>query len=114
LSGSGQVYTYGTVQWQGNGEPGTTTPATIVQDANAEYAKHVVETPSRSTCNPYTVYWHRGSATGCQPGTRAEAWRADFADYIWKIADANISGLGAASSSFQAVELSELQTGGQK
>jgi uncharacterized protein (TIGR02594 family) len=74
--------------------------ATIVQRAKAEYQKHVKETPAGSGCNPYTAYWKRGLSTGCARGTRKEAWCADFAGYIWKVAGANTAGLTAGAISF--------------
>ncbi len=103
----GHVYNYGDSIYRG-GFDAISSPSpsgtgdlhtTIVQRAQAELSKGVTETPLGSNCNPYSYYWQRGS-TNCPSGTRAEAWCADFAAYVWKEANARTNGLNAGAISF--------------
>jgi hypothetical protein len=57
------------------------------------------EVPAGSNCNFYAGYW--GTGAGCANGWRAEAWCADFAKYVWRMAGANVSGLDASTESFR-------------
>lgn len=82
--------------------PPPTLPASIVAIAQGQdqNGAKVAETPAGSNCNPYTAYWGRGSSTGCAPGTSAEAWCADFAEWVWANADADVAGIDGWSYSF--------------
>lgn len=58
---------------------------TIQSIAISQDQRHaaVAENPLGSNCNPYSGYFKRGSAKGCAPGTSAEAWCSDFAQWVW-------------------------------
>jgi hypothetical protein len=60
----------------------------------------VVETPPGSNCNPYTAYFGRGSSVGCAPGTSAEEWCSDFAQWVWTAAGIPTTGIDGWSYSF--------------
>ena len=106
----------GTVLWPVVVPP-TTVAQRIVSIANSQDqnpgGKAIVETPAGSNCNPFTGYFGRGvsqygSTTvngksvplNCAAGTRAEAWCADFAQWVWTQAGAVTAGLNAMSYSF--------------
>lgn len=69
----------------------------------------VVETPPGSNCNPYTAYFGRGSTSGCAPGTSAEEWCADFAEWVWTTAGIDTTGIDGLAYSF--VSWGEARTG---
>jgi hypothetical protein len=74
-----------------------------------QYNAAVLETPPGSNCNPYTFYFGRGSTTGCAPGTSAEEWCADFAEWVW--ASAGISTTGIDGWAYSFVDWGEAHTG---
>jgi len=88
--------------------PGTGTPLpgdmgnAIVSVATAELNNpaHNHEEPSGSNCNFYTTYWGRGVPNGCDNGWTSEDWCADFANYVWQKAGADVGGIDAAAASF--------------
>ena len=82
--------------------PPPTLAATIVAIAQGQdqFAAKVAETPAGSNCNPYTAYWGRGNPTNCAPGTSAEAWCSDFAQWVWVNAGADVTGINGWSYSF--------------
>jgi hypothetical protein len=69
----------------------------------------VIEDPPGSNCNPYTFYFGRGSTTGCAPGTAAEEWCSDFADWVWASAGIGTSGIDGWAYSF--VDWGQAHTG---
>ncbi|MGH9046322.1 MAG: hypothetical protein ACRDVW_03300, partial [Acidimicrobiales bacterium] len=60
------------------------------QDQNNEA---VVENPPGSNCNIYSGYWGRGTTAGCAPGTSAEEWCSDFAQWVWTNAGIDTTGI---------------------
>jgi hypothetical protein len=60
----------------------------------------VVENPPGSNCNIYTAYWDRGTTTGCAPGTSAEEWCSDFAQWAWAAAGVDTSGINGWAYTF--------------
>ncbi|HXX91536.1 MAG TPA: CHAP domain-containing protein [Acidimicrobiales bacterium] len=68
---------------------GGPTPPPLVQHVVAlatsqdQYYGSVSDSPPGSECNPYTAAFGRGSTAGCTPGTAAEQWCSDFADWVW-------------------------------
>ncbi len=77
-----------------------------------QYHLAVVEDPPGSNCNIYTAYWGRGTATGCAPGTRAEEWCSDFAEWVWAAAGINTAGINGWSFTF--IDWGESHTGAFK
>jgi hypothetical protein len=57
-------------------------------------------TPRGSDCNPFTAAWGRGSTDGCAPGTAAEAWCSDFAQWVWQHAGVPTQGITGWSATF--------------
>jgi len=57
-------------------------------------------TPAGSDCNPFTAAWGRGSTYGCKPGTAAEAWCSDFAQWVWQTSGVPTGGISGWSASF--------------
>ena len=56
------------------------------------------ENPPHSNCNAFTAYFGRGSSTGnggvpCAPGTAAESWCSDYANWVWLNAGAGVTGI---------------------
>ena len=90
------------VLWPAAPPPPSTLAQRISKIANSQdqNAKAVTETPAFSNCNPYTAFFNRATAAGCTPGTRAEAWCADFAEWVWLQAGASVAGINAMSYSF--------------
>lgn len=74
----------------------------IVSIAESQDQNHagVIEDPPGSNCNIYTAYWGRGSATGCAPGTSAEEWCSDFAEWVWAQAGVDTTGIDGWAYSF--------------
>ncbi len=74
----------------------------IVSIAESQDQNHagIVENPPGSNCNIYTAYWGRGSATGCAPGTSAEEWCSDFAEWVWAQAGIDTTGINGWSYTF--------------
>jgi len=60
----------------------------------------VVEDPPGSNCNIYTAYWGRGSSAGCAPGTSAEEWCSDFAQWVWAAAGIDTTGINGWAFTF--------------
>ena len=74
----------------------------IVQIATGQdqYFAATTEDPMGSNCNVFTAYWGRGSTSGCAPGTSAEEWCSDFAQWVWQNAGVDTSGITAWSYTF--------------
>jgi hypothetical protein len=77
---------------------GPTPPAAIqsivsTAENSDQYNLAVIENPPGSNCNIYTAYWGRGTTTGCAPGTSAEEWCSDFAQWVWAAAGINTAGI---------------------
>lgn len=74
----------------------------IVLDAESQDQFHaaVVDTPWNTNCNPYTAAFGRGTTAGCAPGTAAEEWCSDFADWVWTVAGVDTTGIDGASKTF--------------
>jgi hypothetical protein len=53
------------------------------------------------SCNKYTAYFGRGTATCGSTGNRAEDWCADFAEWVWQQAGVDVTGLNALALSFK-------------
>jgi hypothetical protein len=77
---------------------GSDLAATIVTLAKSQLG--TAENPLGSGCNPYTAFFGRGSTAGCAPGTAAEAWCSDFADWVWANAGAQVAGITGWSYTF--------------
>jgi hypothetical protein len=60
----------------------------------------VVENPPGSNCNIYTAYWGRGSTIGCAPGTSAQEWCSDFAEWAWAAAGIDTTGINGWAYTF--------------
>lgn len=69
-------------------------------EAQDQYAAQVAETPLGSNCNPFTGYWGRGSTAGCAPGTAAEEWCSDFAQWVWAQEGIDTTGITGWSYTF--------------
>lgn len=76
----------------------------IVLDATAFDQQHAAyETvPAGSECNRFTAALGRGSTDGCAPGTAAEEWCSDFAQWVWQRAGVPTRGITGWSASFIA------------
>ena len=72
----------------------------------------VVENPPGSNCNIYTAYWARGTTAGCAPGTSAEEWCSDFAQWVWAAAGINTAGINGWAFTF--VDWGEAHVGAWK
>lgn len=74
----------------------------ILVDATQWDQQHAMlqTTPSGTDCNPFTAAWGRGSTWGCRPGTSAEAWCSDFAQWVWQTAGVPTSGITGWSATF--------------
>jgi hypothetical protein len=72
----------------------------------------VVEDPPGSNCNIYTAYWGRGSTAGCAPGTAAEEWCSDFAEWAWAAAGVDTTGINGWAYTF--VDWGEAHAGAWK
>jgi hypothetical protein len=72
----------------------------------------VVENPPGSNCNIYTAYWGRGTTAGCGPGTSAEEWCSDFAQWAWAAAGINTAGINGWAFTF--VDWGETHVGAWK
>jgi CHAP domain len=97
LSNSGMlalVSPTGDVLWSVGGTLGDL----IVAKARTQLG--VGENPPGSNCNPYTASFGRGSTSGCAPGTAAEAWCSDFADWVWLNEGADVGGITGWSYTF--------------
>jgi NADPH-dependent 7-cyano-7-deazaguanine reductase QueF-like protein len=77
-----------------------------------QYNGHISENPLGSNCNPYTAFWGRGSTAGCGPGTAAEEWCADFAQWVW--AKSGIDTTGITAWAFSFVQWGQRHTGAFK
>lgn len=80
--------------------PSLTVTIVAIAQGQDQYAAKVAETPAGSNCNPYSASWGRGISTGCAPGTSAEAWCSDFAEWVWANAGADVAGINGWSYSF--------------
>jgi hypothetical protein len=58
------------------------------------------ETPSESECNPFSAAFGRGSTWGCRPGTSAEPWCSDFAQWVWRRAGVGTGGITGWAATF--------------
>jgi hypothetical protein len=72
----------------------------------------VVENPPGSNCNIYTAFWGRGTTAGCAPGTSAEEWCSDFAQWAWAAAGINTAGINGWAFTF--VDWGETHVGAWK
>ena len=85
----------GDVLWSVGGDLGNR----IVQRARTQLG--VGETPAGSNCNPFTAFFPgRGYNANCAPGTMAEAWCSDFANWVWLNEGAATDGLSGWSYYF--------------
>ncbi len=85
----------GDVLWSVGGDLGNR----IIQRARTKLG--VGETPDGSNCNPFTAFFSgRGYNDGCAPGTMAEAWCSDFADWVWFNEGAAVDGISGWSYTF--------------
>ncbi|HEY8080889.1 MAG TPA: CHAP domain-containing protein, partial [Acidimicrobiales bacterium] len=62
--------------------------------------RRLEETPGESECNPFSAAFGRGSTWGCRPGTSAEAWCSDFAQWVWRHAGVGTSGITGWAATF--------------
>lgn len=62
--------------------------------------REIETTPSGSDCNLFTAAFGRGSTAGCVPGTAAEAWCSDFAQWVWQTSGVPTGGISGWSASF--------------
>ncbi|MGH9044665.1 MAG: CHAP domain-containing protein [Acidimicrobiales bacterium] len=60
----------------------------------------VTENPPGSNCNIFSAYWGRGTTAGCAPGTSAEEWCSDFAQWVWAAAGIPTNGINGWSYTF--------------
>ncbi|MGH8995979.1 MAG: CHAP domain-containing protein, partial [Acidimicrobiales bacterium] len=67
----------------------------IVALAQSQDQNHqaVVENPPGSNCNIYSGFWGRGTTAGCAPGTSAQEWCSDFAQWVWANVGIDTSGI---------------------
>jgi hypothetical protein len=74
----------------------------VVADAEGQDQNNlaVVEDPPGSNCNIYTAYWGRGTTAGCAPGTSAEEWCSDFAQWVWAAGGIDTTGINAWAYTF--------------
>lgn len=85
----------GDVLWSVGGDLGNR----IIQRARTQIG--IGETPDGSNCNPYTAFFPgRGYDANCAPGTRAESWCSDFANWVWLSEGAATDGLSGWSYYF--------------
>lgn len=85
----------GDVLWSVGGDLGNQ----IIEQARSQLG--VGESPPGSNCNPYTAYFAgRGYNANCAPGTMAEAWCSDFANWVWLTAGAQVDGITGWSYTF--------------
>jgi hypothetical protein len=85
----------GDVLWSVGGDLGNR----IIQRARTQLG--IGETPAGSNCNPYTFFFKgRGYNANCSPGTMAEAWCSDFANWVWLNEGAATDGLSGWSYYF--------------
>jgi CHAP domain len=69
-------------------------------ESQDQYNLAVTENPPGSNCNIYTAYWGRGSTVGCAPGTSAEEWCSDFAQWVWAAAGIDTTGIDGWAFTF--------------
>lgn len=80
--------------------PPVDTISTIAISQDQRHAA-VAENPLGSNCNPYSGFFKRGNAKGCVPGSSAEAWCSDFAQWVWlKVGGIDTSGISGWSFTF--------------
>lgn len=84
------------------GPPPPAVIQSIISSAESQdqYNLAVTENPPGSNCNIYTAYWGRGSTVGCAPGTSAEEWCSDFAQWVWAAAGVNTTGINGWAFTF--------------
>jgi hypothetical protein len=72
----------------------------LTAESQDQHHARIVDTPAGSDCNPFTASYGRGSTSGCAPGTAAEQWCSDFAQWVWQHSGIDTTGITGASKTF--------------
>jgi CHAP domain len=102
LQNDGNLVLYGNTGTWWSSEFGISFVSSLVMRAASQdqYYARVIESPPNSGCNPYTAFFGRGDPSGCAPGTSAEAWCSDFAEWVWFGVGVNTTGITGWSYTF--------------
>ena len=72
----------------------------LAAESQDQFHAKIEDTPPGSNCNPFTASFGRGSTSGCAPGTAAEQWCSDFAQWVWLSSGIDTTGITGASKTF--------------